>query len=531
MNTSHRSDSRALTRRQWLGAAAGVGGASLASAGAANPEPAPANPPLDITSYGAVGDGRRLNTQAIQLAIDDCAEAGGGAVLFPAGVFRSGTLFLRSRVRLRLEPGAVLQGSPRLEDYPTTRPSIRSYTDTYTERSLLYAEDADGFAIEGAGTIDGQGGGFQGPYLVRPYLLRAIRCRGVQVRDVTFRDSPMWVQHYLACDDVAIRGIQVDSRCNQNNDGIDIDGCQRVTISDCRIDSGDDAIVLKSTLARPCRDVAIANCVLRSLCNALKLGTESNGGFANIAISNCAIYDTRLAGIAIEMVDGGLLEGVAASHLAMRNVRVPIFVRLGDRGRPFEAGMPRPSQGRLRHVSISHVQATGADRIGCSITGLPGCLAEDVSIDHVRIEFAGGGALEDARQAVPEAPEKYPEATMFGPLPAFGLYCRHVRGLHLSQIQLACLQPDARPAVMAEDVADLQVDGIKTAGQNARGPLLDFQAVRSAWVNGCWATPGGLLRVSGPDNRQIHPGNNIVPPDGKELILADGAREEDLEQE
>ena len=173
-------------------------------------------------------------------------------------------------------------------------------------------------------------------------MMRFVGCQGVQVDGITLKDSPMWVQHYLACDDVTIRGITVNSRCNDNNDGIDIDACQRVRISDSLVVSGDDAIVLKSTTGRVCRDVVISNCILSSLTNAFKAGTESNGGFQNIALSNCTFYETPGGGLALELVDGGILDGVVISNVVMKDVDCPIFIRLGNRARPYEDGMPRP---------------------------------------------------------------------------------------------------------------------------------------------------------------------------------------------
>ena len=168
--------------------------------------------------------------RTIQKSIDDCAARGGGTVSLPPGHYRSGTIVLRSNVTLHLEAGAVLSGSTDLADYPSHIPAFRSFTDTYTEKSLIYAENVEDIAIEGRGLIDGQGAAFQGPYKVRPYMIRIIQCRNVSVTGVTMKDSPMWVQHYLACDGVLIDGITVLSKCNANNDGIDIDGCQRVRI-------------------------------------------------------------------------------------------------------------------------------------------------------------------------------------------------------------------------------------------------------------------------------------------------------------
>ncbi len=412
---------------------------------------------FDVRERGAAADGSTLATKAIQAAVDACSAGGGGTVYFPPGRYLSGTIVLKSGVALELEAGAVLLGSPNLADYPSYVAAFRSYTDVYTEKSLIVAEKAENIALRGRGRIDGQGASFQGPYKVRPYLIRVIECRNVLVEDLTIVNSPMWVQHYLASDDVVIRGIKVYSKVNHNNDGIDIDCSQRVRISDCDISSGDDAIVLKATANRVCRDVTVTNCTLNTNCNALKLGTESNGGFDNIAVSNCTIYDTRLAGIAVEMVDGGLLERVSFNGIVMRNTGCPIFVRLGNRARPFVDNGPKPGMGSLRHVQISNVQAVGANKVGCSITGLPGHPVENITLDNVRLSFVGGGTEADAKRVVQEQAEKYPEYGMFGTLPAYGFYCRHARHLTFRNVETRFASPEARPGLVTEDVEGLRI--------------------------------------------------------------------------
>ena len=406
-----------------------------------------------VRDHGAKGDGVHLDTKALQTAIDAVSAKGGGTVAVPPGRYLTGTLFLRNHVRLYLEEGSVLLGSKDLAHYPETVAKVRSYTDNYTDKSLIYAEGVERVAIDGEGIIDGQGASFKGPYKVRPYTIRMINCRDVSIRDVRIVDSPMWVQHYLECEDVYIRGIRVRSRVNANNDGIDIDSCSRVRISDCDIWSGDDAIVLKSTTARPCRDVVVSNCVLSSDCNALKLGTESHGGFEDIVMTNCSIYDTRLSGLAIECVDGGALARVIASNLTMRNVGNPLFVRMGDRGRIFKEGQPRPGIGTLRDVTIANVYATASSNIGCPLAGIPERPIENVYLSNIDMVFPGGGTEEMARRNPPEERDRYPEFKMFGPLPAYGLWSRHVRGLVAKDIRIRSLKPDARPAVLRVDTA------------------------------------------------------------------------------
>jgi polygalacturonase len=417
----------------------------------AAPAAAPAANWLNIASRGAVAGSEKPNTAAIQSAIDAAAAAGGGTVLVPPGRFLTGGLRLRSRVCLRLEPGAVLAGSTRLEDYPVFRPAFRSYTDNYTERSLLYAEDCDEVSLEGSGTFDGQGAAFKGEYKVRPYMFRFVSCRNVSATGVHVLDSPMWVQHYLNCTGVRLAGLRVRSLVNQNNDGIDIDCSSQVRISDCEIESGDDAIVLKSTAPVPCRDVAITNCTLSSRCNALKLGTETNGGFEDVVVSNCTVRDTRLAGLAIEIVDGGTLDRLSVAGLSMRNVGAPIFVRLGNRARPHTEGAAPLPTGRMRNIIVAGVQASGCGPTGCAVSGLPGHPIENLTLRDVRLEFAGGGTAADAARVPEEWADRYPEFHMFGRLPAYGFYFRHVRGLRLRDVEMRTVSPEARPAQVFVD--------------------------------------------------------------------------------
>jgi polygalacturonase len=264
-------------------------------------------------------------------------------------------------------------------------------------------------------------------------------------------------------------------------------------------------VPLKSTLDRPCRDVVITNCLLSSACNAFKLGTESNGGFVNVVLSNCSLYDTDLAGLALELVDGGRLEQVSISNVAMRNVNCPVFIRLGNRARPFKDGMAKPAQGTLRGISLSHVLATGANRIGCSITGLPGAPAENVSLEDINITFAGGGKAEDAQRPIAELAERYPEYSMFGLLPAYGFYCRHARGLRFSRVRLDCTEADHRPALVCDEVQDVELFGWRPVAASPASPVVRLKNVRDALLQGCHCPPGAVafLRVEGKDSERI----------------------------
>ncbi len=436
----------------------------------------------DIRDYGAKGDGKTMCTGSIQKAIDACSKAGGGTVYLPPGTFLSGTIYFKTGVTLRLAAGCTLKGSTSLDDYPQTIPAFRSYTDNYTEKSLIYAENVERVAITGAGVIDGQGASFEGPYKVRPYMIRFIQCRNITIKDVTIINSPMWVQHYLACDDVRITGITVHSLVNHNNDGIDIDSCRRVVISDCNITSGDDAIVLKSTSNQVCSEVTVSNCVLSTRCNALKMGTESNGGFKNIVITGCSIYDTRLSGIALEIVDGGAMDRVVVSNITMNKVGAPIFVRLGNRARPFKQDMEKPGIGTMRNITISNIEATGANPTGCAISGLPEAAIENLTLSNVRLSFAGGGTNTDAVRAIPENAEGYPEYAMFGKLSAYGFFCRHVKGLKLLNIQLQLAKADQRHALVLEDVEDGLIDCLDAESSQGAAEVMRITDVKNVFV-------------------------------------------------
>src|SRR5512139_350970 len=355
----------------WVGASAGAAVLGTAAAPATATSDLPRGRWFSARHFGAAGDGSRLDTAAIQSAIDAAANAGGGTVVLPRGTYLSGTLFLKSGVHLYLEAGAVLLGSKDVADYPENRPAKRSWTDRLVCRSLIAGEKLKNVAIRGHGTIDGQGAGYGVKYLVRPYLIRLVECEDVVIEGVHLRNSAMWLQHYLACKRVTLRGVTVFNFATRNNDGVDIDGCRDVCISDCIFHCDDDGITLKSTMERPCENVVVTNCVVSTHCNAIKMGTESHGGFKNITISNCAVYPARTpgfahkepegqSGIALMSVDGGHIDGVTISNISIQGMACPIFMRLGNRGRIFTDGVPKPDVGTLRNVKISNVVATAA---------------------------------------------------------------------------------------------------------------------------------------------------------------------------
>ena len=461
----------------------------------------------DVRDHGAVGDGKTLDTRAIQAAIDTCHKAGGGRVYLGGGTFLSGSIFLKSNVTLYIDAGATLLGSPNVDDYVAHKPAFRSYTERYSLKSLIYAEKARNIAIMGRGTIDGNGAKFLGKpkYRIKPFVCRFVECRHVMTKDVTLRNSPFWMHHHLACDDVVVDGITVHNWVNNCNNCLTMDCCHNVRVSNCEFSSADDCFELKSTAPRACKNIAVSNCVFNgSSCNGFKLGTESIGGFQNITIGNCTFQDVRLAGVAIELVDGGTCDRVNVSDIVMKNVGAAVFVRLGNRARKYIEGAEQPGVGIMRNVTISNLQATGVGRwtydphgrpwsykkpidpkTGLSISGLPGHGIENVTLANIRLHFAGGGSLADVGRSIPEQEAKYPETDMFGVLPAYGFYVRHAKNVKFENLDLDFDKSDQRPALVFDDVEDVAVSGLHAQCVATSHSQIWLKQVRGALIHGC----------------------------------------------
>ena len=427
---------------------------------------------IDIVKAGAKEGLGKDNAPVIQKAVDKLSLAGGGTVTVPAGEFLTGPIELKSGVELHLEMGARLVGIADKAAYEKAHMVVNGEKSPFS--SLIYAYQQKNIAITGLGTIDGQGGD---PAFKtkedpggRPMIILFRDCQNVVVSDIRLQHSAHWVQYYTGCEGVRVSGVKVYSHTNYNNDGIDIES-RDVVVSNCIFDCEDDAICLKGLSEKFCENVSVTNCVAASNCNAVKLGTASVYGYRNVTISNITIrhasednfrrWSTKVAGItapvtvisgiALEVVDGGILENVSVSNISMRDVQTPIFIRMARRN-----ASQLPGGSRMKGITISGVTAVCESMMSSSITGVPGLYPEDIYLSDIDITAPGGGTAEMATIPVPESEKSYPENRCLGhSLPASGLYIRHANNVYLSNVRFHFRNPDDRPLIVTDDCTNV----------------------------------------------------------------------------
>lgn len=414
-----------------------------------------------VKEYNIKNDGKTLVTENLQKAIDDCSAKGGGILSLPAGTYLTGTLILRKNVTLHLEENAVLLGSRNIADYPAKG----------RRKALIYAEYTDSIAITGKGEINGNGASFNkgNDAPDRPTLILLFDCKNVKVDSVKMADSGFWTFRFVRCDGVSISNVNVTGHANWNNDGFDIES-KNVTISNCTFDTDDDAVCFKSEDPDfVVENVTVSNCKLSSNCNFIKFGTASAGGFRNIKVTNCTtskcsksllrdwpkrvpgVTDsiTGIAGIALEVVDGGFMEDITISDIKMEDVQTPIFIRLGKR--------KVSDNSYLKNILIENITASSVSYVAGSITGVPGLRVENVKIRNIDFKLKAGGTVADTEVNVPEVEDQYPENRMFGVmLPAYGFYLRHADNILFENMKLSFVNGrEERYAIFVDDVTDL----------------------------------------------------------------------------
>jgi polygalacturonase len=494
---------------------------------------------FNVRAFGATGDGATLDTGAINAAIAAAAEAGGGTVLFPAGRYLSFSIRLRSNVALYLDAGSVIIAADPADSQGQYDPAEPNQWDAYQDfghshwhNSLIWGEGLENIAITGNGRIWGRGLTRSGPGAHRelkagdmpsslgqadPMGERARKgsvfgaemagkgnkaialknCRHVVLRDFSMLKCGHFAVLATGVDNLTIDNLSVDT----DRDGFDIDCCRNVRIANCAVNTpNDDAICLKSSyaLGRPgfTEHVTITGCQVsgfdlgsfldgsfkrtqvkapdqEGVCGRIKLGTESNGGFRNITIANCVFE--RCRGLAIESVDGAVIEDITVDNLAMRELTTsPLFIRLGRRMRAPEG----TAVGAIRRVNISNVVVSQANAPYASIVaGLPEAPVEDVRISNLTVVHGGGGSAADAQRQVPEHADHYPEPSMFGVTPGYGLFVRHARNLEVHHAQLRTTSKEGRPPVALHNVDGASFDHVRFA-HDAAAPTFVLQDVR-----------------------------------------------------
>ncbi len=466
----------------------------------------------DVRDFGAVGDGRHIDSPAINAALSRAARDGGGTVVLTSGTYLCYSVHLQSQVTLRLEQGAVLKAAPVTDTlgYDEPEQNLSHYQDfghSHWHNSLLWGENLHHVTLEGSGLIDGSGvlsrgapiRGYDGPTIANKAL--ALRdCQHVTLRGLSFLSCGHFALLLTGVDHLLIDQVS----CDTNRDGFDIDCCEHVVIRNCRVNTvNDDAIVLKCSYAlgrpKPTAHVLVEDCEVTGYdvgtmldgrrttltekapdgdgpTGRIKLGTESNGGFSDITIRRCSFVHCR--GLALETVDGAVMKNVRVSDITMDDIcNAPIYIRLGSRMRAPEGFHPS----EVSDISIRNVRVTDADsRYACLIAGTEGRPVRNVSISHLYVQFRGGLTLQDvelqrgrnpffipeARKAGERGEANYPEPSAHGIQPAWAFSVSHTEGLRLDHIQLETILPDERPAFYYHDAHDVKVSSSTVQGKS-----------------------------------------------------------------
>lgn len=505
-----------LTRRQTLPVLAGILGAGLAASRSAEAEPAgiaDGAQVFNVRSYGAKGDGKTLDTAAVQRAIDACSSAGGGIVLVPAGSFLIGTVEMKSNVTLHIAASGVLLGSTRGTDYHAVDATPLTGDTTLEDGNwaLIYAENAKNITVEGAGTINGQGSYFHAPARgelapsglrghQRPYHMLFYRCENLRVRNIDLIASAYHSVRVIESQRATMDGIYIYNRVNGNNDGFHFISCQYVMVSNCTVLSGDDACALFGS----CQYVTVTNSSFSTRWSCFRFG----GGIArDVTVSNCVLHQVFGCPIKFQGVPGSLFENMSFANLVLDEVTGPISISIGPR--EMHGGHPGPSEAvaqtpeppaAVRNISFSNIHGTVTTnppqlpgypfRSGYRPGELHSCIVlncagdatmEKIAFENIHLIFGGGGTAEDAgRSNLPQIAGEY---FVLGPMPAYGLYARNARGITLSNIRFEVEAPDLRPAVILHNVEDAVITGCTAQGNGEADSVFRFTDTRQILVS------------------------------------------------
>ena len=421
----------------------------------------------DVKKFGAVGNGAAMDTAAVQSAINACPA--GGFVWLHSGVFLSGTIHLKSNLTLFIAPTATLLGSGSTNDYSVQNPPTSNTQKHSCDRALVYAEGCTNITIDGGGTINGNGrahfrspgGAKKVPEAYRPISIWTVLCNKVKIQNIKVVDAGMWSVVNMQSDYLTITNVEInDHGLGGNRDGFDIVDCWHTVIANCTIDSGDDAICVKSGHPRGVNDLLVKNCtVTKSQSNGFKFGTASVGPFTNITFQDCRLQNVSHSAMAVESVDGSAVSGVTFQRISFSGCQNGIFISLGKRH--------GATVGSVNGITFRDITGSNmTDTRGCPISG---CFSDGITykvqnilFDNVNISFKGG--LDSVPANPPEYAGEYPENTMWANLPAYGYYLRHARNVVFTNCSTSAVSADARPWLATNDVSSLKI-----VGQNLLG--------------------------------------------------------------
>jgi hypothetical protein len=548
-----------ITRRRLIEAAAALAGATwlthesfAQSGGPLHTLPTDLQT-WDVRRFGAKGDGQALDTAAVQAAIEACHKAGGGSILFEPGLtFLIGTIYLKDHVRLQLEPNSTILGSDNLADYGKDVGLNPFYPETI-DPCLIYAKDATDIGIYGGGRIVGHTkdtfapppGGDARAAKERPMLIRFDTCSQISVTDISLYRCGSWCMHLKNSREIFLSNVRIE---NEKQDGFDLDSCQNVSISDCHLDCGDDAISITTSVKdHPARNITITNCLLKSRCAGIRFGPLSKGDFENIAVSNCIFYDCDLGGIKLGVFEGATIRNCVFDNLVMDRVTAPIsmFIATWPDIGSTDPNPPMMPPGKIHDLQFRGIRAV--TRPGPPSTypdsnsslffqGHPQSSIENILLQDVNITFSGGGTLEQAnrRDIVDMDKIDYRKdgywtdhKSTWGVPPAYGLYARHLKGLELQNVTFQLANPDRRSAIFCSDSDDIQISGFKAACDPTDTAMVTAVNCTGMQLEGMDASPKAavLLRLEGPTSNRIVLGPTTPGKFGKDVDYANGATE------
>ncbi|RTE54011.1 glycoside hydrolase family 28 protein [Arenibacter aquaticus] len=430
---------------------------------------------FNVLDYGAKGDGTTLDTRAVQSAIDACTQNGGGRVLIPSGTtVLIGTIYLKDYVTLHVENGAVLLGSPNYQDYSADTHKNMYKNEPHMDRCLIFAKDARSIAIEGYGTIDGNGHqkNFTKANGGRPMMVRFVNVTDIHLSYITLINPAAWTSAWLYCNNISVSGINIISRVNNNGDGLDFDGCTNVRVVNSNFDNSDDSICLQASRPdRPCKNITVSNCHFSTKWGGMRIGLLSRGNIESVTVTNCTFKNIQDSGLKIQQNEGGEMKNMVFSNLVMENVPRPIFMSFTQQRASMETpeGELEPLK-RMHNFSFSNVVVDNSmldKNSAFFLTGFPGHRIEDISIKDVQFGVSGGGTAEDANKLeIKEYTQEvlngwWPEFSLVGTLPASGIYARHIDGLVIDNFNLIVLNKDLRDPIVLDDVLHAEINGVR----------------------------------------------------------------------